>query len=125
MNTAPSISSSTVASKKKLALTANEPSSAVGLAITAHVASLKLPPFPKKIIGAARMSPTDLRCKAALAVYAALPELDHAIVPSIANASKLSVKDALIACKDLVASGLVTSRVDGAEFTVYATRKAS
>ena len=110
---------------KTITLASHEPDSAVALAITAHVASLKLPPFPKKVVGAARMSPTDLRCKAALAVYAALPDLDLAILPNVANAAKLSVKEALIASKDLIACGLVACRLDGYARNVYELASAS
>lgn len=125
MNTAPSITSAAVPATKKLTRAPHEPSAPVALTITAHIAKLNLPPFPKKVVGADRKSPTDLRCMAALAVYAVLPKLDHAIVPVIAQAARMSVKDALIACKDLVACGLATSRVNGAEFTVYAASKVS
>lgn len=123
----PHARSRAVTATKKIALAAPTPApaSAVAITITDYIASLDLPPFPKKVVGADRKSPTNLRCMAALAVYEVLPKLDHATVPTIAHASKLSVKEALIACKDLVACGLATSRVDSAEFTVYAVRTAS
>ena len=90
--------------------------------IVNYIAGLKLPPCPTRLVGGVRLSPTDQRCKAALAVYGAIPGLDLVTLATITTAAKLTPKDARIAIKDLLACNVIEQQ--GHEVITYAVRGA-